>query len=221
MLVFWFHNWDFNPHSREGSDCGKGRIRWAKCHFNPHSREGSDFYFFCHFFTSPYFNPHSREGSDRSYCGCKSFCLQFQSTLPRREWQCFYLFRCWFFSISIHTPAKGVTVDCMIKDRCPVISIHTPAKGVTLDNAYKLVEIIFQSTLPRREWRSPGTWREWIADFNPHSREGSDNVLDTTISILCNISIHTPAKGVTPFSTNYGCGFLISIHTPAKGVTRL
>ena len=54
--------------------------------------------------------------------------------------------------------------------------------------------------------------------FNPHSREGSD--LSPWLMEVCNhISIHTPAKGVTPFSTNYGCGFLISIHTPAKGVT--
>ena len=53
--------------------------------------------------------------------------------------------------ISIHTPAKGVTeseADPAIRH---YISIHTPAKGVTLETVKDVSEQVFQSTLPRRE----------------------------------------------------------------------
>ena len=55
-------------------------------------------------------------------------------------------------------------------------------------------------------------------NFNPHSREGSDNVGDI-IPIYLEISIHTPAKGVTFNPISMETDFEISIHTPAKGVT--
>ena len=55
----------------------------------------------------------------------------------------------------------------------------------------------FQSTLPRREWRGCRTWcRSYRNNFNPHSREGSD-AFPNYYSIIFEISIHTPAKGVT------------------------
>ena len=56
--------------------------------------------------------------------------------------------------ISIHAPAKGVTVINVPFTFVDHISIHTPAKGVTTTN----------------EWldKTP-------INFNPHSREGSDN----------------------------------------------
>ena len=84
--------YDFNPHSREGSDCSHDKIALIYHNFNPHSREGSDgnssttampLYISIHTpargVTSPVvgydssildFNPHSREGSD-------VFCLLF------------------------------------------------------------------------------------------------------------------------------------------------
>ncbi len=77
--------------------------------------------------------------------------------------------------ISIHTPAKGVTLSISGDYKRVLISIHTPAKGVTCITAYS---------------------GSIYADFNPHSREGSDD----NIKLLNNnpiISIHTPAKGVT------------------------
>ena len=54
--------------------------------------------------------------------------------------------------------------------------------------------------------------------FNPHSREGSD-VASKKYVITGNISIHTPAKGVTNGEISPTADTLISIHTPAKGVT--
>ena len=55
--------------------------------FNPHSREGSDRLTAISLAVRQDFNPHSREGSDQ---------LHFQNTLV--------------LLISIHTPAKGVTL---------------------------------------------------------------------------------------------------------------
>ena len=54
--------------------------------------------------------------------------------------------------ISIHTPAKGVTITSTTITSDVQISIHTPAKGVT-DAAGKptSISLKFQSTLPRRE----------------------------------------------------------------------
>ena len=114
----------------------------------------------------------------------------------------FYRLSSWtgFFSISIHTPVKGVTEvfsfqftgasnfnphsregsDFFISSRevpKQVISIHTPVKGVTLTTiGEQYTEDIFQSTLPWREWH-PNALGIWLTfkDFNPHSREGSDD----------------------------------------------
>ena len=58
------------------------------------------------------------------------------------------------------------------------------------------------------------------SNFNPHSREGSDQ-LDTNIILWKNISIHTPAKGATMYKITTTLCNLISIHTPAKGATRI
>ena len=74
------------------------------------------------------FNPHSREGSDH--------CIAYAAF----DWE-----------ISIHTPAKGVTINAMQTKLLELISIHTPAKGVTVSMVYLSFRSSFQSTLPRRE----------------------------------------------------------------------
>ena len=79
-------------------------------------------------------------------------------------------------SISIHTPAKGVTHVDGFPKKLKQISIHTPAKGVT-----------------------PGAKRptHLHLHFNPHPREGGDPVKHGNWIFEVKISIHTPAKGVT------------------------
>ena len=146
-----------------------------------------------------YFNPHSREGSDNS------------------------LFRYYIgiWSISIHTPAKGVTFP--LPTKATSSEDFNPHSREGSDTMKILLDKIM------------------LKDFNPHSREGSDRI--ATRSPHNNlISIHTPAKGVTwntsaidftlvhfnPHSRE-GSDRLtkiqriphrISIHTPAKGVTQ-
>ena len=103
----------------------------------------------------------------------------------------------WCYPVSIHTPARGVTINAftmpaesggfnphsrtgsdLAKDTsvaCKSVSIHTPARGVTNLNTY----------IERQE----------------------------------NVSIHTPARGVTDTINNARPGHAVSIHTPARGVT--
>ena len=99
----------------------------------------------------------------------------------------------------------------------------------------------FQSTLPRRE-RPAGrlVQRPTAHDFNPRSREGSDDLIqrvcdswkfqstlprrerprdDLRKVYEIGISIHAPAKGATPKRTRVMWRVLISIHAPAKGAT--
>ena len=60
----------------------------------------------------------------------------------------------------------------------------------------------FQSTLPRRERRSPTRKRGRTTYFNPRSRGGSDEDLRATCS-KSRISIHAPAEGATANIHNF------------------
>ena len=76
------------------------------------------------------FNPHSRTGSD---------CIVLYGGYFRK-------------AISIHTPARGVTLVTYIDAELAFISIHTPARGVTPGQfASRQGEFPFQSTLPHGE----------------------------------------------------------------------
>ena len=55
-------------------------------------------------------------------------------------------------------------------------------------------------------------------NFNPRSREGSDES-DMSFIILDLISIHAPAKGATKMIKKDKDIVKISIHAPAKGAT--
>ena len=125
-----------------------------------------------------------------------------------------------FTVISIHTPAKGATAIIQGKQLVEQISIHTPAKGAT--------KLYINFTYARGDFNPHSReGSDYIVankdkesvNFNPHSREGSDCAV-VIISILREISIHTPAKGATTPDV-FGGIYLseISIHTPAKGAT--
>ena len=122
--------------------------------------------------------------------------------------------------ISIHAPAKGATACANFLRFSYDISIHAPAKGAT-------ISVMSAATV--------------AADFNPRSREGSD---DARIEIIIfsvifqstlprrerlarfgfqkpykPISIHAPAKGATLTPADFKPSTIISIHAPAKGAT--
>ena len=77
--------------------------------FNPRSREGSDCPCRCSGCTFRYFNPRSREGSDWKRKSTVHTASEFQSTLPRRERRPDPFEDVWEEIISIHAPAKGAT----------------------------------------------------------------------------------------------------------------
>ena len=145
------HLADFNPHSREGSDSLISILDIRHVDFNPHSREGSDMEDRYHSLSESDFNPHSREGSD--------------------VLRCTFLIRCHYFNPHSREGSDITGVNTALTRK---ISIHTPAKGVTLRNnlcsqkfsnfnphsregsdQHRLCSVPslqqFQSTLPRRE----------------------------------------------------------------------
>ena len=100
-----------------------------------------------------HFNPHSRTGSDKNSRHSVVLPLQFQSTLPHGERRLHTPVPATVSdfnphsrtgsdseskgsdssgtAISIHTPARGVTITILDNDFSYPISIHTPARGVT------------------------------------------------------------------------------------------
>ena len=103
--------------------------------FNPHTHEGCDFAFGYCFTKVQGFNPHTHEGCDA------------QDTYQNRLLQ-----------VSIHTPTKGVTYRCAVKEKHRYVSIHTPTKGVTLTRICLILTYSKMSGLC----------------FNPHTHEGCD-----------------------------------------------
>ena len=75
------------------------------------------------------FNPHSRKGSDAAL----------EEHLDELT------------TISIHTPARGVTNRSSGRVSGLAISIHTPARGVTVTLMLGASVWAFQSTLPQGE----------------------------------------------------------------------
>ena len=127
--------------------------------------------------TLAYFNPRTREGCDQSVSGRRTGCSDFN---PRTREGCdtndlFVLQR--GSSISIHAPAKGATINKMVR----------------LINAYK-----FQSTHPRRVRRCRRNQSQRRGRyFNPRTRAGCDlQVRTCAIAVWC-ISIHAPVLGAT------------------------
>ena len=169
-------SFDFNPRSREGSDHRVAFIKLTFTYFNPRSREGSDavsipvFYFRItisihapakgatgstptKLIATYDFNPRSREGSDK-YAKKITFHFQrFQSTLPRRERQTpDYKFEdMQVFQSTL--PRRERRCTRRLVKFFSGISIHAPAKGAT-------IHFDFLNSI--------------IKNFNPRSREGSD-----------------------------------------------
>ena len=142
---------NFNPRSREGSDaqCLQNiLVRYISIHA---PAKGATFSRSRHTACRCYFNPRSREGSDTVQAG--NAAAQ---------------------HISIHAPAKGATCA----GRPPELSVKfqsTLPRRERPGSTYRMrCGILFQSTLPRRERRDVSCPADRQRDFNPRSREGSD-----------------------------------------------
>ena len=121
--------------------------------------------------------------------------------------------------ISIHTPARGVTLYNLPSYYSECISIHTPARGVTNARQKPVHFIVYFNPHSRKgsDWQSQ-RMNQLRPYFNPHSRKGSDHDSTKRCTPFL-ISIHTPARGVTSPVFGRVIPERISIHTPARGVT--
>ena len=150
----------------------------ATINFNPRSREGSDAGQRKDVFTPIDFNPRSREGSDCRYV--------LQPPIKNN------------FNPRSREGSDGTTRLMHISSR---ISIHAPARGAT--NCGLTDYQVRHYFNPR----SPGgsdLFRHGMEvnhiNFNPRSREGSDDFFLFRFSHKVFISIHAPARGATsPF----------------------
>ena len=124
-------------------------------------------------------------------------------------------------AISIHAPARGATDfprhSCR---RSHAISIHAPARGAT---KRRPVKFTFPDDFnPRSREGSDQIQREawdYGEDFNPRSREGSDVLTMQQFPAIFSISIHAPARGATIKPISSISSLSISIHAPARGAT--
>ena len=166
---------DFNPRSREGSDCTGGTsiatngisihapARGATKHAMMYLAKKLIFQstlprgerptrIMTVLQRSKHFNPRSREGSDGNNAWYSASIL-----------------------ISIHAPARGATLTGTPISGTRMISIHAPARGATYIQDILKANRLFQSTLPRGE------------------RRGNGRITRT----FTGISIHAPARGAT------------------------
>ena len=130
----------------------------------------------------------------------------FQSTLPRRERQPitasnpgFHIFQSTLPRRERRDTSGSFTVACNI-------SIHAPAKGATSSTLFCL-RTLFNFN-PRSREGSDNDFSTAItltSHFNPRSREGSDLVFLPCLSPPA-ISIHAPAKGATTGAWWQKCG---------------
>ena len=164
--------------------------------------------------------------------------ILFQSTLPRGERQATFGALAIPASISIHAPARGATgswrnpyhpgqfQSTLPRGERPfrkpcrfttiTISIHAPARGATerADDHDLLPQ--FQSTLPRGERLCTYVIPMDSRNFNPRSREGSDQIRGARL-IFSNISIHAPARGATSTITLVAADYMAFQSTLPRG----
>ncbi len=167
----------------------------------------------------PHFNPRSREGSDSTLCGGNLFLICISIHAPAKGATMPQPVHIPAFRISIHAPAKGATSSSVAigsgstnfnpRSREGSDEMHGRLNDggqsfqSTLPRRERRVGLIccesvslFQSTLPRRERHLSPRPTTIGGDFNPRSREGSDEDNFETIAEFW-ISIHAPAKGAT------------------------
>ena len=189
-----------------------------------------------------YFNPRPREGSDRHAQPAHRRCLQFQSTLPRRERHPDKIQSNDNRKFQSTLPRRERPRSSNRNIYSNIISIHAPAKGATGRWAGRLVQVQFQSTLPRRErlqhaltipvtgvisihapakGATPCTERgiSCIPHFNPRSREGSDMADSPMRRIAMNFNPRS-REGSDKTIEAHSREKRISIHAPVKGATR-
>ena len=143
-----------------------------------------------------YFNPHTREGCD-FIIRCNNFVIfEFQSTHPRR-----------------------VRPKCLKQGKNHYLFQSTHPRRVRPSAGLKTGDLNrFQSTHPRRVRHNQSPRYSAMSDFNPHTREGCD---DIRVQFPVSISFQSthPRRVRLLLNAKTVQHVAISIHTPAKGAT--
>ena len=253
----------FNPHTHEGCDNSSILPDLTTYCFNPHTHEGCDYSRLKLLNINTLFQSTHPRRVWLLKCIFTRSNVTFQSTHPRRVWLhvlLIRLFLCsfnphthegcdwfsvsysrWYFSVSIHTPTKGVTwFVCFFAEIARVsihtptkgvtnfcfafcnrftVSIHTPTKGVTLSPMRLIFLFLFQSTHPRRVWQSTTSRCLIFSMFQSTHPRRVWHLIRSLSGMYKSVSIHTPTKGVTAPLHEEVAKVIVSIHTPTKGVT--
>ena len=189
---------NFNPRSREGSDSDQKLVRLCFFKFQSTLPRGE--------------RPKSEmlQGSS----------VQFQSTLPRgeRPLRIYPAFNSDNFN---PRSREGSDPADSILSIASTVFQSTLPRGERQCSSQSLPSLYpFQSTLPRGERLRTSELPEPPHDFNPRSREGSDDYFGVSIEYFL-ISIHAPARGATGCFIGKIDKFIISIHAPARGATKI
>ena len=100
-----------------------------------------------------------------------------------------YLLSCRYWSISIRAPARGATGSSDTADHQHCISIRAPARGATQTYG-EPIQFVSNFNPRSREGsdQHPRKSYSYVPDFNPRSREGSDTGAVLSGSVLCNFN---------------------------------
>ena len=168
---------------------------------------------------SVYFNPRSREGSDLVSC-FSSGDIPISIHAPAKGATVRTLEPFLHGTISIHAPAKGATIFIFFRGVYMGISIHAPAKGATIYRLRKKNRISNFNPRSREGSDNISAGSSLIlANFNPRSREGSDNLPVAKKKPYQQFQSTLPRRERLPTNTMDIWSTEISIHAPAKGAT--
>ena len=190
---------DFNPRSREGSDCPEMiAILDGEISIHAPAKGATSSVISKSMLSAISIHAPAKGATTRStYI---SFLLPFQSTLPRRE------------RLRIHTPpSRGALFQSTLPRRerhyCLVIK-------TTLDCDFN----------PRSREGSDILCRRHPAagdSISIHAPAKGATIQPRKVLMMHKISIHAPAKGATVLDGDMDMDTVISIHAPAKGATRI
>ena len=189
---------NFNPRSREGSDCGQsGRVS-GYLRISIHAPARGATRVLRAIISAVDISIHAPARGATPDNLVSLVVIEFQSTLPRGERRVSVVPSALIADISIHAPARGATPESPLSLLFIVISIHAPARGATSSTARICSSSsAFQSTLPRGERLYVDRAGKQDLLFQSTLPRGERLGSNRMESVSSRISIHAPARGAT------------------------
>ena len=167
---------NFNPRSREGSDCAVLAVQLYRYTISIHAPARGATVYDTYVSDSAKFQSTLPRGERlRGRIPNILFTDPFQSTLPRGERRSPREPDRGYSLISIHAPARGATDSAKNTSYDTSISIHAPARGATQGREDHMDRLTISIHAPARGATAAANTALGVSgDFNPRSREGSD-----------------------------------------------